>query len=162
MLFKTTRQRTTGENGFIEDFGGKLLMLFIVFTVGGWALMRFVVTYDAATIKQKITKLDKSAVMVSGKVTEVFAFTDIPTTGTPYMGFRFKTRKGDILVATLKDKPTVGATMFMETEVVGSAETLNRRFDILPSRKMAPGSAVAKKILPLLIEKSRIGLPFVF
>lgn len=149
--------------GFMDGFVGNMIILMIGGGILLWAIMRFGVTYDVSTVKQKMSKLDGSAVMISGRVTDMRpGFTEIPTgTGSPYMGFKLKTRKGEAWVVSLKDKPAIGTKLFMEVEVIGSIDTANKRFNILPSQKLTTGSPLYN-MLPVFLEKSRIGLPFIF
>jgi len=146
----------------MDGFVGNMILLMIGGGIIFWAIMRFGVTYDVSMVKQKMSKLDGTAVMISGKVLEMRpGFSEIPTgTGSPYMGFKIKTRKGDAWVVSLKDKPDIGTKLFMEVEVIGSIDTANKRFNILPSQKLTNGSPLYK-MLPVFLEKSRIGLPFV-
>jgi len=146
----------------MDGFVGNAIILMVGAAVILWAIMRFGVTYDVSMVKQKMTKLDGSAIMISGKILEMRpGFTEIPTgTGSPYMGFKIKTRKGDAWVVSLKDKPAIGSKLFMEVEVIGSIDMANKRFNILPSQKLTNNSPLYK-MLPVFLEKSRIGLPFV-
>ncbi len=148
---------TKVNKGFMDGFAGKLITTGFVIAIIIWAILRFAVTYDADTIKRKITKLDGEAVLISGQVTEWRYFDELKTQGVGYNVMMLKTRKGNILVATLKDAPSIKARYFMEAEIIGTIETVNKRFKLIrPLGK----DAVLNKKLPFLLEKTRIGLPF--
>ena len=150
---------TIFKSGNKHGFVAQAIFWVFVVAIAFWCLVRFGLTYDLAQIRKNLTKVDGEAIFISGKVIEARVFPEIPVQGASYMGMNIQTRKGPIWVLTLKDKPTVGTKYFMEVEVIGTIERVNKRF-ALPT-PLTSGSNVAK-ILPILIEKSRIGLPFTF
>lgn len=142
-----------------RGFIGKAIFWVFVVSLAFWALVKFGLVYDIAQIKKNLTKLDGEAIFVSGKVIEARPFPEVPVQGASYTGINFQTRKGPIWILTLKDKPPVGTKFFMEVEVIGTIDRVNRRFSLTPP--LTTGSNVGK-MLPIFIEKSRVGLPFTF
>jgi len=84
-------------------------------------------------------------------------FDELKIQGVGYNVMNLKTRKGNILVATLKDAPSIKSKYFLETEIIGSIETVNKRFKLI--RPLGKDAAINKN-LPFLLEKTRISLPF--
>jgi hypothetical protein len=147
-----------GNKGFMDGFVGKIMTAGFVFGAIIWAILRFGVTYDAEMIRKNISKLDGEAVLISGQVTEWRYFAELQIQGAGYNVMMIKTRKGSILIATLKDAPTIKSKYFFETEVIGTLETVNKRFKpVIPMLK----NSVINKNIPFLLEKTRINLPFV-
>ncbi|HOD40042.1 MAG TPA: hypothetical protein PKW98_03095 [Candidatus Wallbacteria bacterium] len=143
--------------GFMDGFAGKIFTTGFVFGLIIWAILRFAVTYDADMIKKRIAKLDGEAVLLSGQAIEWRYFDELKIQGVGYNVINLKTRKGNILVATLKDAPTLKSKYFIEAEIIGSIETVNKRFKLI--RPLGKDAAINKN-LPFLLEKTRISLPF--
>jgi len=141
----------------MDGFAGKIFTTGFVFGLIIWAILRFAVTYDADMIKKRIAKLDGEAVLLSGQAIEWRYFDELKIQGVGYNVINLKTRKGNILVATLKDAPTLKSKYFIEAEIIGSIETVNKRFKLI--RPLGKDAAINKN-LPFLLEKTRISLPF--
>lgn len=147
-----------GNKGFMDGFVGKIMTTGFVLGAIIWAILRFGVTYDAEMIRKNVSKLDGEAVLISGQVTEWRYFAELKIQGVGYNVMTLKTRKGSILVATLKDAPTLKSKYFLETEIIGTIETVNKRFKpVIPMLKNSP----INKNIPFLLEKTRINLPFI-
>ncbi|MEZ7892055.1 MAG: hypothetical protein QMC67_09910 [Candidatus Wallbacteria bacterium] len=140
-----------------KGFIGKIILSGIVFIVLFYIFITMV-TYDASSIRRKISKVDGQAVLIIGRVTEVKAIPEISAAVGGYFGFKLKTRKGEIWVITTKDKPSEKDKMFMEVEVLGTVDTMNRR--LKPAHPF-PKSGKINDMLPIAIEKSRLSVPVV-
>ena len=150
--------KTIDNKGFMDGFVGKIVTTGFVLGAIIWAILRFGVIYDAEMIRKNVSKLDGEAVLISGQVTEWRYFAELKIQGVGYNVMTLKTRKGSILVATLKDAPTLKSKYLLETEIIGTIETVNKRFKpVIPMLKNSP----INKNIPFLLEKTRINLPFV-
>lgn len=157
MTFIDFGKNAKNEKGFMDGFVGKLIMTCFVLGAIVWAILRFAVTYDADMIRKRVAKIDGDAILISGQVTEWRYFDELKLQGVGYNVMNLKTRKGSILVATLKDAPTIKSKYFIEAEIIGSIDTVNKRFKMIrPLDKSAP----INKNIPFLLEKTRINLPF--
>ncbi len=157
-MFTSINLQAFKNKGFMDGFVGKIITAGLVFGAIIWAVLRFGLTYDVETIKKNISKLDGEAILIAGQVTEWRYFAELQIQGAGYNVMMLKTRKGSILVATLKDAPSIKAKYLFEAEVIGTLETVNKRFK--PVIPMLKNSAINKNI-PFLLEKSRINLPFI-
>lgn len=157
MTFIDFGKRKNNEKGFMDGFVGKIITAGFIFGAIIWAILRFAVTYDADMIRKRVVKLDGEAILLSGQVTEWRYFEELKIQGVGYNVMNLKTRKGSILVATLKDAPQIKSKYFIEAEIIGSIDTVNKRFKMIrPLDKSAP----INRNLPFLLEKTRISLPF--